>query len=100
MKTFTMTEGKNKKGDVTVSAADMQGALASLKAQVGPRQVETTNMRLHVAEFSTTTRETVRTVALLLRLRFLPVLPQPVAMQVQVPECARGNIQVSLLLRI
>lgn len=34
MKTFSMTEGKNKKGDVFVSSADMPAALAALKAQV------------------------------------------------------------------
>ena len=34
MKTFSMTEGKNKKGDVTHSAADMAGAIAQLKNQV------------------------------------------------------------------
>jgi len=34
VKTFSMTEGKNKKGDVYVSAGDMPGALAALKAHV------------------------------------------------------------------
>lgn len=34
MKTFSMSEGKNKKGDVTVSQADMPAAVMALKAQV------------------------------------------------------------------
>ena len=40
MKTFSMSEGKNKKGDVTVSQADMPAALAALKAQVEAAKVE------------------------------------------------------------
>lgn len=34
MKTFSMSEGKNKKGDVSVSTSDMGGALAAIKSMI------------------------------------------------------------------
>lgn len=52
MKTFSMSEGKNKKGDVTVSQADMPAALAALKALVEAAKSKAKAKKAEMWEFA------------------------------------------------
>lgn len=51
MKTFSMTEGTNKKGDVTIRASDMPGALAALKTQIEHAKTKAKGRKLEMWEF-------------------------------------------------